>query len=346
MLVLLRGVEGDPPLEAVRQALSDLGVPSAFADQGQVLDMEIQLIVGESVTGFLRLRDGEVDFSKVTAVYVRPYDVTQVPAIAALGPQTSAWRHALEVEDIIDSWCEVTPALVVNRLGAVASNNSKPYQLRLIHSFGFAVPETLVTTDPDVARAFWEKHGEVIYKSISATRSRVSRLLPEHVERLSDVSSCPTQFQEYIPGIDHRVHVIGDEVFACQVLCEADDYRSPGSHTIELQACQLPEEIEDRCWRLTAALQLSLAGIDLRRTPEGRWICFEVNTSPAFTYYEQGTRQPIADAIARHLANGCSGPRLIHPFATPSPDGRTRREPVRSVHAGDHGLAREAPHRH
>jgi glutathione synthase/RimK-type ligase-like ATP-grasp enzyme len=228
----------------------------------------------------------------------------------------------------------------------VASNNSKPYQLRLIHSFGFAVPETLVTTDPDVARAFWEKHGEVIYKSISATRSRVSRLLPEHVERLSDVSSCPTQFQEYIPGIDHRVHVIGDEVFACQVLCEADDYRSPGSHTIELQACQLPEEIEDRCWRLTAALQLSLAGIDLRRTPEGRWICFEVNTSPAFTYYEQGTRQPIADAIARHLANGCSGPRLIHPFATPSPDGRTRREPVRSVHAGDHGLAREAPHRH
>ena len=49
-------------------------------------------------------------------------------------------------------------------------------------------------------------------------------------------------------------------------------------------------------------MELSVAGIDLRKTPEGEWVCFEVNTSPAFTYYEEATHQPIARAIARLLA--------------------------------------------
>jgi D-alanine-D-alanine ligase-like ATP-grasp enzyme len=54
---------------------------------------------------------------------------------------------------------------------------------------------------------------------------------------------------------------------------------------------------------LAAALHLSVAGIDLRKTPEGEWVCFEVNTSPAFTYYEEATGQPIAHAIAELLAS-------------------------------------------
>ena len=47
---------------------------------------------------------------------------------------------------------------------------------------------------------------------------------------------------------------------------------------------------------------LPLAGIDLRRTPDGRYVCFEVNPSPAFSFYERRTGLPIAHAIARHLA--------------------------------------------
>jgi D-alanine-D-alanine ligase-like ATP-grasp enzyme len=45
-------------------------------------------------------------------------------------------------------------------------------------------------------------------------------------------------------------------------------------------------------------LRLPVAGIDLRRTPQGEWYCFEVNPSPAFAYYEAATHQPIAEAIA------------------------------------------------
>lgn len=183
----------------------------------------------------------------------------------------------------------------------MATNSSKPYQLEQIRKLGFQVPETLITTDPDAARDFWERHGDVIYKSVSGTRSVVSRLRSEHAERLEDVSFCPTQFQQYIPGTEHRVHVVGDEVFACEVLSEADDYRYPGRHEVEVRACRLPQTVEDRCRLVSVALKLPVAGVDLRLTPEGNWYCFEVNPSPAFTYYESRSGQPIGNAIARLL---------------------------------------------
>jgi hypothetical protein len=312
--VLLWGLRSDPPLAAVLKALHDLKTPVELVDQRQVLQTEIRLEVGASVHGSLRTVDHEIDLSAVRSAYVRPYDTRELPHIANAGAESPAWRHAVQMNDILASWSEITPALVVNRLGATAGNGSKPYQLRDIRRLGFKVPETLVTTDPNAARKFWEQHGTVIYKSISAVRSRVARLRPEHTDRLRDVSSCPTQFQEFVPGIEHRVHVVGEEIFACEVICEADDYRYPDEHAVEVRACQLPGEIEDTCRRMATAMDLSLAGIDLRRTPDGEWYCFEVNPSPGFTYYEGVTGQPIAKAVATLLANaGETGQERVAP---------------------------------
>jgi hypothetical protein len=315
MLVLLWGLELDPPLAAVRKQLADLGVPTEFVDQRQVLETEIRLDVAESVHASLRVRNREIDLDAATAVYVRPYDARKLPAIANAGPQSSAWRHAMEVDDILSSWSEMTAAFVVSRLGLMASNSSKPYQLKKIRSLGFSVPETLVTTDPIAAQAFWEHHGTVIYKSVSAIRSRVARLGPEHVQRLADVTSCPTQFQQYVSGADYRVHVVGDQLFATEVVCDADDYRYPGQHPFEVRACRLPADLADRCRRLAASMQLAVAGIDLRRTSEGDWFCFEVNPSPGFTFYEAATNQPIAKAIAELLASAPASEdvRLLSP---------------------------------
>jgi D-alanine-D-alanine ligase-like ATP-grasp enzyme len=57
-----------------------------------------------------------------------------------------------------------------------------------------------------------------------------------------------------------------------------------------------------RCIDLSRRLELPLAGIDLRRTPEGRHVCFEVNPSPAFSFYEQRAGIPVASSVARYLA--------------------------------------------
>ena len=303
MLILLWGIGSEGVLKAVRGELDRLGAIPILIDQRDILDTEIELDISGSVRGLVRTRDEVVSLPEVTACYVRSYDWRELPAIAAAGPDSSAWRHSAEVEDLLSCWSEITPALVVNCPAAMAGNCSKPYQLAQIHEFGFRVPETIVTTDPDVARAFWQCHGSVIYKSTSGVRSRVSRLGSAHLERLADVTWCPTQFQQYVAGADCRVHVVGNDVFACEVRSAADDYRYPGSHSVELKACQLPREVEDRCRRLTSAMQLHVAGIDLRRTPDGEWFCFEVNPSPAFLYYETATGLPIAAAIAQLLVD-------------------------------------------
>ncbi|MGH2356007.1 MAG: ATP-grasp domain-containing protein [Chloroflexota bacterium] len=318
-MILLWGVEGEPPLGRVRDELQRLRVPTEVLDQRDVLETEVHLSVDAGINGWVRTPRQRIDLAAVTGVYLRPFDVRRLPAVSQAGSGSDAWRYAVAVEDALSCWADVTPALVVSRPSAMAANGSKPYQSERIRWHGFAVPETLLTTDPEAVRAFGEQHGAIIYKSISSRRSRVTRLRPEDAARLADVTWCPTQFQRYIPGREHRVHVVGEEIFACQVRSDADDYRYPGSHEVEIRACTLPGEVEDRCRRLAAAMDLPVAGIDLRHSPEGEWYCFEVNPMPGFTYYEDAAGQPIGAAIARLLAAGARRPHVLQ-----APSGPTR----------------------
>lgn len=305
-MILLWGLPGDGPLRAVRAALCARQEPVYLFDQHAIAATMLDLYVGTTVYGALHLGDDSVALEAITAVYARPYDVRQLPALREAGPLAPLWRHGLALDDGLQAWVEVTPALVINRPSAMASNGSKPYQAELIRAVGLDVPDTLVTTDPNAALAFRELYGAVIYKSTSGVRSIVSRFDPEHRHRLEDIGNCPTQFQQYVAGTDCRVHVVGDTVFAAEIVCDADDYRYAGrsGHSIDIRACTLEREIGDRCCRLAAELGLPVAGIDLRRTPEGRWYCFEVNPSPGFTFYQEATGQKIAEAIAILLAGG------------------------------------------
>ena len=305
-MILLWGLSGDSPLAKVRAALGRREAAVAFIDQRAVLETEIELTVDGTVEGVVRTPDRVIPLDQVTAAYVRPYSSTQLPAIERAGIYSAAWRHALGIDDALLTWADLAPADIVNRPAAMASNNAKPYQALFIQAAGFDIPATLVTTDPDAVREFWAEHTEIIYKSVSGVRSVVAKLEARHDQRLERVRWCPTQFQQYIRGPDYRVHVIGDEVFACEICSTATDYRyaSQQGHDIEIRPYQLPREVSDRCRALSRSLGLNVTGIDLRRDPEGRWYCFEANPSPAFTYYQAASNLPIDEAIADFLVAG------------------------------------------
>src|SRR5215217_3567157 len=183
-MILLWGLPGDTPLAQVHSVLTQLGHPVAFVDQCAVLETELELTVDTAIAGTMRIRDQVIDLSTITAVYLRPYGIDQLPVLHGVDRASPAWSHAVAIVDALVSWTELTPALVVNRPSAMASNDSKPYQARLIQALGFATPETLITTDPDAVREFWARHGTVVYKSISSVRSIVARLTAAHLERL------------------------------------------------------------------------------------------------------------------------------------------------------------------
>jgi hypothetical protein len=300
-MILCWGLPGDTPLSAVVEILTRKRVKNVFLNQHESLKWSVDLCCGESISGYLRYDGHCTDLSEIRAAYLRPYDVQQ---LAPLASAPEALAHSLSLGEAMLAWAEITPARVVNRPSAMAPNNSKPYQSLQICSFGFHVPDTLITTDPDAALQFWEKHGTVIYKSVSSVRSIVSRLSPDRAQRIANVRWCPTQFQQYIVGTDFRVHVVGDMVFPSEIQSSADDYRY-GSRTgcpAKIKSAHLPSKIADRCRRLAGGLNLPVAGIDLRATAKGEWFCFEVNPSPGFTYYQDATGQPIAEAIARFLS--------------------------------------------
>jgi glutathione synthase/RimK-type ligase-like ATP-grasp enzyme len=300
-LVLLWGILEDNTLSTVYDALQRANTPVIFIDQYDLLSTKIELQVSsDGVVGFLRSAANQViDLGLITGAYLRPYNLYQLVDIT----NTDVWQHAINVDESLSCWAELTNALVINKTRAMTSNNSKPYQAAQIQSSGFEVPDTLITTDPKAALKFWRQQGAVIYKSISSTRSIVSRLTSEHIDRLADVVWCPTQFQQYIPGIDYRVHVVGDEVFACQIISKADDYRYAArqGESIHIIPSDLPEDISYKCKALTKEMGLIVAGLDLRITPDDKWYCFEVNPSPAFTYYQQTSEHAIDEAIANLL---------------------------------------------
>jgi hypothetical protein len=307
-MILLWGIIGDGPLASIYREIERQKLPVFFLDQQAVLETELELCVERGVKGILRTRSHMVKLEEITSAYIRPYDSRRLGIVKQHQKDSSVLYHALGLEDGLVSWCEVTPAFVINRPSAMASNNSKPYQAMLIRSLGINVPVTLVTTDVDAALAFWEKHGSVIFKSVSGVRSVVSQLTNKHRSALQDITNCPTQFQEYIAGNDYRVHVVGDEIFASEIRCIADDYRYAGKQgvDVDIHPCPLPQDIAERCRALATSLGLPVAGIDLRRTPAGEWYCFEVNPSPGFTFYQEATGQPISKAIVHLLAHGSS----------------------------------------
>ena len=123
-------------------------------------------------------------------------------------------------------------------------------------------------------------------------------------KRLDRILACPTQFQEFVDGINVRVHVVDQTVYASAIATDAIDYRYAyrEGRPVEIYGIQLPEGLCERCVGLAEMLQLPFAGIDLKITAQNEVYCFEVNPSPAYSYYEEQTGQSISRSLAMYLA--------------------------------------------
>lgn len=223
-----------------------------------------------------------------------------------LSPDPERVKSAAFLVNTLAQWLEVAECRVVNRAWAMASNGSKPYQSQEIARAGLLTPATVVTNEEEEVVEFARRHGRIVYKSISAVRSIVKEWRPGVGPPLSRIRHLPTQFQEYVPGVNLRVHVVGAEIFATEVATGAVDYRyaSRDGLDVTMRPVGLPDEIAGQCLTLSRVLRLPFCGIDLKRTPDGRFYCFEVNPSPAYSYYQEETNQPISRALIRYLAAG------------------------------------------
>jgi glutathione synthase/RimK-type ligase-like ATP-grasp enzyme len=291
-MILVWGSQNDSPVARVLEALEARGAEIYHVAESALANLQYDIVFSaSSPSGWIESGGRRVAVNQFRGIYLRPGE-------HVAGNTQNAAMVLLALAASLRS-------VVVNRPAAGRSNTSKPYQIGLIARAGFQVPDTLVTTDPTAARAFLRQHGRLVYKSLSGIRSIVATLDASEEGRLDNVRNGPVQLQAYVRGLDVRVHIVGDQWFACSVESAATDYRYAGATgtTAELSAFDLPEEVGRQLVEMVRGLNLLLAGVDLRRTPDGSWVCFEVNPSPGFPWYEETTGHQIAEAIANLLAS-------------------------------------------
>jgi glutathione synthase/RimK-type ligase-like ATP-grasp enzyme len=292
-VILAWGPADDPPLGTVAGELSDRGHDVVLVDDDVLRELDYDVTVTPALQGWIQTPGRRIDLADLAGVFVRP------------GPSRSG--RAAAASAALALACAETPAVVVNRPTAGRSNWSKPFQARLITNAGLGVPDTIVTTDPDVARRFVDEHARVVYKSVSGLRSIVAAIEAGDsalLDRLDAVRNGPVQLQRWIDGTDVRVHIVGDRCFATEIVSPSVDYRYAAVTGVppSFTATTVPDPVRERCVAMTHEMGLLVSGIDLRVDPEGAWYCFEVNPAPGFTYYEEHTGQPIAAAVADLLS--------------------------------------------
>jgi len=286
-MILVIGNPADPVIERVTAALIRVGASFARIDERTARTYEIERSVDGSSVRW-RIRGGEcVGQRAVGAIFVR-----HEPADAA----DRATREALrKLGRQLDLLLLSTVCPVINRPARATANYSKPYQLRQMAAAGFLVPRTLVTNLPSAALRFIrDLGGSVIFKGASNLKTVPQVLQLQHLERLSWLEHCPTQFQEFIAGEDFRVTVIDAESVVTRIIGGEPDLSPSAERSLSTKVLQ-------QCVRFTREQGLIMSGIDLRRTSAGRAYAFELNPYPLFTYYETEEGPRITERVVEYL---------------------------------------------
>jgi len=198
----------------------------------------------------------------------------------------------------------------------------KPLQLRTARDVGLRIPRTLITNDPDEARAFFAELGDghVVMKLLTALSFSMgppSRVVYTNLVQASDLDDLdglkhsPVLFQERIAvGRELRVIYAGGAVFVGAVDWRPGpetptvDWRRAEPGTATWQAAELPGDVVAAIRSLMTRLGLAYGALDLICTPDGEHIFLEVNPTGEWGMLERRLGLPISDAIADALLDG------------------------------------------
>jgi hypothetical protein len=310
-MILVLSTPSDLHARAVLEELTRLGASAMLLDLSQ-FPQHMQLSIGygtESSPRFtLTLPDGRLlNLQDCHVVWWRrPQPFVLHPALT----QPTHRQFALgESHEAFTGMWQALDAVWVNHPSKDEVAHRKAYQLKLAQDIGFTIPQTLISNDPAAVSAFIGSRGQkVIYKSFSATERewRETRLLKaEETALLENVKYAPVIFQEYVEAVyDLRITVVGDTLFPAAIYSQETaykvDFRMDIAHA-RIEAVSLPEEVEAKIHALMHRLGLIYGAIDMRLTPDGRYVFLEINPAGQWLFIEERSGQPITEQFARVL---------------------------------------------
>lgn len=249
-----------------------------------------------------------IGLDDVRSVWWRRPHPARVPA--SVRSSDNDFRQA-ECDGFIQGLLWSIPAYWVNDPGADRTAGRKIVQLETALRAGFAVPETLITNDPDEARSFVESRpGPVVYKRTGTSRAEFAEtriISRDDFGRLAAIRSAPTTFQDYVDATcDLRVVWVDGVEWTVRIDSQAGvgkvDSRLDTS--VDFVPGQLPASVSKSLATLMGALGLSFGVLDIRLGRDGEYYFLEVNPQGQFAYLEIKTGLPIFRSLANLLVDG------------------------------------------
>lgn len=267
-----------------------------------------------------------------------------------LGPEDAIWyrrarigeklpemdpqlRHGalLESKALLYGAIGAAPCFVIDPPHLVRSNEHKPRQLHIARELGLDIPRSLMTNDPEEARAFIEScPGGVVAKMLSAFPVFddqgveqvvfTTLLTSEHLDKLDGLRYSPMVFQERIrKKLELRITVIGNRLFTAAVDSEKTDgavidWRARGVTLLQSwREYALPADIERRLGQYMDRIGLQYSAIDVIVDPDGRHIFLEANPAgECFWMQYNAPHFPLSTALADVLLDE-PGARRVFP---------------------------------
>lgn len=195
----------------------------------------------------------------------------------------------------------------------VVAAESKLLQLTVARELGWAVPDTLVTSEPDRARSFWHQNeGDVVIKQLATspledTVIYTSSFPESKLMELERLRYSPVIFQRRIDkDYELRITVVGSEVFCARVDSQKHEINSVDwrrrNPDLKFERHAPDRVLEERCRVLVARLGLRYGCIDVVVTPSGEHVFLEINPNGQWYFIEHATGLPISSAIANLLS--------------------------------------------
>jgi len=308
-MILVVSYPGEEHTDAVCERLAAAGEPVHRLD---LSDFPSRLPLafewpGQAPPSLRLLGAAPIDLATVDAVWwrrVRPFDIDP-----GVGPADRRHFVHSETEQAVLGMLDSIDAPWINPRAADEAAHRKPLQWTHAAAVGLTLPPTCVTTAPDVARAFCDAHRSagVVFKPFLASIAdwRETRLVEaEDLARLDLVRLAPVIFQRRIQGVDLRVTVIGEAIFAAEIDARDSSYPVDMRMVIgqaKIRAVDLPQALRERLLALMRRLGLVYGAIDLKQDAGGDYHFLEVNPAGQWQFAEQRAGLPITQAHADAL---------------------------------------------
>jgi glutathione synthase/RimK-type ligase-like ATP-grasp enzyme len=220
-------------------------------------------------------------------------------------------------------WRLLQNAFWINPFISDLNARFKPYQLAVARQFGFAIPRTLITNNPDEVRLFADTiPGEIAYKSFSnhgrVHEGRGFGIFTTIIDRatlwshLDQVRFAPCTFQEYIPKrVELRVTVFGRKLFAAEIDSQNQEFskidwrRQPpqgqNCYAVPQRRFMLPTKLEQQILSFMNHLGLVFGCLDFIVTPEGEYVFLEINPNGQWYWIEEVTGMPLLECFTQML---------------------------------------------